>query len=438
MKLWWLVIILVVSLVFRLGISGLGVHDDLYSNTAWSEWIYLHGANGFYDNQVWVYSWPTQPPLVSLLYGANYWLYARLGGRVEDLAQLINQPWSVDFWYWFQDSYYGETPLKAGAIVTIKLWPILADLGIAMLIYWIALRVAKQRRAWVWSLIYLVSPFSWYLSAWWGQYDGVGFLLLALAGVAMVYRRLVWAAVLVFLSLGIKPTGLILVPFLAWVYFRQRPKWWQAVLSVGIVGGLFWITTMVFTTKPVPEFVVNELIPKIFYKTDFRLTTNAFNFWRIWTSGIAQSQEWLFLGIAAKWWGIVIFGLLNLLVWRLVKEINVKTFFQGVFIIGGGGWLFMTNMLDRYFLAALISLLIWSIFERRYFKIWLVMSLVFWCNLYNQWWFPSQLDNLKQAMLWQGGLLTQVLSAINVICFGWVVFDASKRELGLKLRLPIK
>ena len=40
-------LVFLVSLIFRLVLTPLGFHVDIYSNAGWGQWIYTHGPLGF-------------------------------------------------------------------------------------------------------------------------------------------------------------------------------------------------------------------------------------------------------------------------------------------------------------------------------------------------------------------------------------------------------
>src|SRR5687767_10639486 len=55
------------GLVLRLLFSLYGNHPDILSLAGWGQWLFQHGTKGFYENNIWVYAWPTQAPLFNLI-----------------------------------------------------------------------------------------------------------------------------------------------------------------------------------------------------------------------------------------------------------------------------------------------------------------------------------------------------------------------------------
>ena len=52
-----------VGLLLRLSLIPFGNNPDILTIAGWGKWIYENGPRGFYENTVWIYSWPTQAPL---------------------------------------------------------------------------------------------------------------------------------------------------------------------------------------------------------------------------------------------------------------------------------------------------------------------------------------------------------------------------------------
>ena len=88
---------------------------------------------------------------------------------------------------------------------------------------------------------------------------------------------------------------------------------------------------------------------------------------------------------------------------------------EGLFVISAGSFMFMTGMLDRYLYAGMLFGLILVATQFRLLKWWLVWSVIFWLNLYNQWWIPASFEPLKQFMLVYDSIVTRILSGFSVI-----------------------
>lgn len=432
---WLLFLILVLAIVSRFWISSYGYHVDIFSNAAWGQRIYEHGTKGFYTNSTWIYSWPTQPPIINLTYCFTYYIYS------QKILWFFSYVYAVmvthqlfpkyaeaihAFVYWFGTKLYQDTPFTNGFLITIKLFPILADIIIASIIYVISRRQTK--RAFAYTAIYLASPFSWYLSALWGQYDQVGFLLLLVAFLCLYKRWFVIAVITLFVSIGIKPTSLIFIPLFVWVYFVQKPKFVSVVLSCLALVIVVVLTTVPFTEKNLLQFVLFDLVSKIFYKSEFRLVNNAFNFWYVLVGTISHNQNWLFLFLPARIWGYVIYIILLVITFIKTKRFTIENLCIALFIVGFGSFLFLTNMLERYAFAGIVSGLLVCIYRPRMLVAWGLLSVIFWINLYHGWWFPEWLGTLHALLLWNNNLLTRLLAVINVAIFVMLVIRLLRKD----------
>jgi Gpi18-like mannosyltransferase len=143
-----IVILLAVGLALRLIIAqvllpGSGFPTDLGAFQAWANDIAQNGPLGFYGRQSFI----DYPPVYLLLLSAVSFL---MHGDIGD---------------------------------GVKLLPILADLGLAVAVWRVALDMGiSMRRALVAAAIVIFNPVTWFNSAIWGQSDAVGsiFLLLGL------------------------------------------------------------------------------------------------------------------------------------------------------------------------------------------------------------------------------------------------------------------
>lgn len=118
--------------------------------------------------------------------------------------------------------------------VLMKLPPILADFGLALLVGY-ALR-DRPRWAVAGAVAILLHPAVFYVSAWWGQYESI-YLLFALAATLLaISGRNSWAAALIALSLMTKPQALpMFVAFAAWFFATGG---WRGLVRTGVVAAL--------------------------------------------------------------------------------------------------------------------------------------------------------------------------------------------------------
>lgn len=419
----WLLAVIFLGLILRLVLSPVFYHLDILSQAYWGEWIYNNGTKNFYYNNVWVYSWPTQPPLVNLVYAAGFWLYINSLEWFRFTSHYIvphlapgHMLWYFDFVKWYTDAQYPESYLKLGFFLSIKFIAILADLLTAVVIY-LMLKKDSVQKAFLLATLYLFSPFSFYISALWGQYDQLSFLFLLLSVWALIKKNVFLAPFLLMISVSMKPTSLIFIPLFAWIYLSARKNILEYLGGILLAIGGFLLSITLFTNDNLWQFINYDLKNKILFKSGFRVSTNSFNFWHIFIGNNAREHFTPYLGVPAYVWGWLSFAIINLIAFWVIKVRNQKTILTAFAVVGLGSWIFMINMLERYVFAGIVFSMMCLFYYPTFFKSWLVMSIIFWVNLYHGWWVPRQWEWLHQAIIWNDNAVTRVLSAINVGIF---------------------
>ncbi len=418
-----LLLMLLLAFILRLVLSPLFYHIDILSQAYWGEWIYNNGTKQFYSNSTWVYAWPTQPPLVNLVYAASFWLYLNSLELFRNIAHYVvphlaptYMLWYFDFVRWYTDAQYTESYLKLGFFLSIKFIAIVGDLLIGLVIFLMLIK-EDLKKALLISGLYLFSPFSFYISALWGQYDQLSFLFLLVSVWALIRKNVFIAPFLLMISISLKPTSIIFIPLFLWLYFRLKKHYLEYIggIILAVIGGL--ITVALFTNDNLLHFIYYDLKNKVFFKAGFRVSTNSFNFWHILIGDHPKEHFETFLLVPAYIWGWLSYLVVNFLAFKFSVKINQKNVLTAFAIVGLGSWLFMTNMLERYFFAGIVFSLMCLIYYPGYLKYWLIMSSVFWLNLYHGWWFPRTWDYLRQLLIWNDHTVTRILSGINVYTF---------------------
>jgi hypothetical protein len=136
---------------------------------------------------------------------------------------------------WLEPAFRTVTDASDPAISALmKLPASLADIGIAVAVGW-------WFRDKSWAAVAAVAavllwPITWYVSAWWGQYESIYVLPAVLAVLAARARRPSLVAVLVAVSLMTKPQALpFIVPFAAWFLATQGIR---GSIRYGIIGAV--------------------------------------------------------------------------------------------------------------------------------------------------------------------------------------------------------
>jgi len=265
--------------------------------------------------------------------------------------------WLVGKTYQFFDPTFSHTD-RLLLVSLLKLPCILANVGSAFLIAQILKPYTSTHKAYKIALIYAFNPLMIFVSAIWGQVDGVMVLLMSMMFYLIEQNRAISAGILAILMVIVKPQGLFFAPFLFLSqWFRQA--WWKWLAIA--VGGLAAIWLLIE-----PFFGVKTGLSHPFWSLYYLLkstanlysfgSVNAFNIW-IWANW--QSDYATFLGISYKVIGLYFLGIL--IVWLgifLYRQRNFTANAMAAATMLIGCFMLPTRMHERYMLYSLAFLAI--------------------------------------------------------------------------------
>jgi Gpi18-like mannosyltransferase len=259
---------------------------------------------------------------------------------------------------------------------------ILADIALAIITYLLCKRQSINWKKYVLSFLFL--PFSWYLSAIWGQSDQLSFVFLILSVILLLNNKnkKLWLSPLFFaLSINLKPTGLILVPLYLWIWFRQKKSWTNLLIGglVSILGMLYLVSLF---TSGSPISYLEHLYNRIFLILKPIITVNSLTFWRLFILGKADAitNEIVLQRITIL--GYIIYFFVSIISFLIVKFKNKESILASLFISSFGGWLFLTNMHERYLFMGIMFLLFFSIYRPKYFRYFIALSTIYFISMY--------------------------------------------------------
>lgn len=312
-----------------------------------------------------------------------------------------------------------------GYITTIKSFAILSDIFIGLILFSVA-QAHKKANALLIAALFLFSPFSIYISSLWGQYDQLGFLFVLLAFVTFEKYFLV-SPLLFALSVSLKPTSIILAPLYLWLLYKKRPSLKLLIIATLIAVVPVLLSVKAFADGNVINYTLGPIKRAVLDKAEMRVSTNSYNFWHILIGRDAFAQSKKFLFIPAYLWGIGAFSYINYKAFRHTSKFTKQKLFEALFLVAGGSWFFMTNMLERYLFAGIVFGLFTVIYNPKLLKYWLVLSVVFLANLYRGWWFPNDLP-IKPLFDTEFDLLGRILSVVNLAIYIVMARTILKRD----------
>jgi hypothetical protein len=247
-----------------------------------------------------------------------------------------------------------------GLRVLLKIPAVLADFGLAACVYWI-LR-ATPGWAVVGSLLVLLHPATWYVSAWWGQYESVYVLMALLAVLFGVAGRDGFAAAALAAAILTKPQALpFILPFAAWFFARGGVMGILRALAIGAAVALvLWLPFL--ASGGIRDYLGNLGD----YQNDVYsvLSLRAWNFWWI-IQELAPVDEFVsdrvpIIGpVTFRIVGLAIFVLLSLYIAvRIWRDPRPRTLVLGLATSTLVAFTFLTTMHERYAYGALLFLIL--------------------------------------------------------------------------------
>jgi len=397
------------GLIIRLSIIFFDYSWDVNNHMVWAKDFLARGPQNFYETQssnVFATLTPNYPPLAififvvmrlfnPLIHSLYWWLNIHI--------PLI--PSNVIF-------FLEKTVFLAGLM---KLPAILADLGIAFLVFLFAKKIIpknKKNQIIAVSLILFNPPFI-FNSSLWGQIDSIPiFFVLSSVYFLLYTKQNITSTILFMLALLVKPTALVFLPVYI-ILFIKKFGIKKSILNLFIVNIIFCLFFLPFTSSPYGIY-----FDKILAAQSLPFVTNgAFNFWVLIAGfrGIKDIQPFL-LNISYRYFGYMIVGFINIFViLHLIRSKKIaEDFLMALFISTFAAFLFLTKMHERYSLLPLVFLLLFSLKNIKFANWFVFLSAISLFNHYHSWAVPRMefLMNIINSMQF-----VYFISLINIAIF---------------------
>jgi hypothetical protein len=220
-----------------------------------------------------------------------------------------------------------------------------------------------------------------------------------------------------------KGSLIIFFPVVVTLLFKSKAGWWKKVFAISAPPVIFAYLSLPFVRwmRPVP-WLYHLYRDRIFGHQGNMLTANAFNLWAlIFGIDFSRNDLGLFLGLAYKTWGQLLFGLtfLPMLAILFSKKPEIKLILWSLVIVSLSSFVFLTNMHERYlypvFPYLTILIFLFPILKPFY----ILLSLIFWLNLYHLWYVPD-IAGLK---LIYNPLTIRFFSLVNLLLMFWLLLS---------------
>lgn len=438
----FLFLLFLIAFILRAVLSTKINKGDIQVIEEWSRDLYQKGMVNSYFREGWVYSFPTQPPLMMLLYWFSRWFY--------------EHRFYLSLWH----NFFRLPPAfiitwfdKNGSFFMVKIWGILADLISAVLIYNLVKSLTKRTKTAFWSMFFILfNPLLVFESAIWGQVDMLGalfgfasFLLFLKRGIGKIISPVIF-----WIGIMLKPSILVLMPFYL-IYLMKfgtidnTPKkkilkqlFLGSILSLGLL--LLSFLPFLDSSKPflsqVKEITARRIVPSA--KGVSKVATSAYNLYSLVfeIDKTPGSKKIAFLTLDQL--GIFLVLLINILgglflFSRIKKEIAPKNLFAVVsftgYFVGQGTFLFKTDMAERYFFPAF--LFVWLFFflvDDKKIKIAIILQIFIWFINLTSSFYLRDYQILNLVFRGKYFLGTRIISFFALVVFFFIYFTYSKYQ----------
>lgn len=369
---WWLVLMLLVGLGMRAGLSlRRGLSDDLVLFESWLRTISTHGLSGFFAE-----SGANYPPLHLLTLRAQGWLLQLAGVDLTDASN------SAMVRYW----------LRAPAC--------LADVLIAVLLFVEGRRRFTGGVGLAAAALYFLNPVSLYTSAYWGQVDSIH-TLFVLAGLIALGRSRSWlAGFFMGLALLQKFQSVAFAPLFLFDVYRWRR--WTGLMGFIVGFGLAASVVLApFLRAGTAATALERGYVGVLGQYP-RLSINAYNLWHIGdhqlvgdrnpprllvraaaagAPSVADDAAW-YLGLTWRRIGSVLFVLFTATVLSLYgRRHGVEDRSLAAGALGLCFFLFPTEMHERYAYPVIAVMALWAATQAWRERLFVLFSALLLLNL---------------------------------------------------------
>ena len=308
-------------------------------------------------------------------------------------------------------------------IFLIKLFPMIADILIAALVFEVGRKKAGDLTGLCLGIAMAFSPAMICNSAFWGQTDSFFMLLLAVSLVLLANDKLYLTAFVYALALLTKPQALLFGPVFLW-YVIESKSVKKGAGAIAIGGGTMYLFSLPFAKSLNPLWLLD------LYKSTFNgyryFTINASNIYSVLNLNWKKLDNYV---IGDNINGIVIFALLVLTAILWYKRDGKEKIFGCSFVLLARFFGLCTMMHERYSLPLIVIGLLWYAYSHRREILFLTAGVSY--GVYENIWevFNDAFD--KTGALYIGLLMTAVsLGAIAINIY----MSKGGRKLPLNLR----
>lgn len=373
-----LISILILLFIGRIILTFLFSHSDAVSFYYWGKHLWENGFLEFLGKGVPNAMDAYYPPLAYYLLFLTRGLYV-LVHKVFWQINLIIPAFPSNFIFWLETE-------KVGFAIN-KLPGIISDFGIAFLIYLIVKKIGQIKLAIPVALAYLATPAVWYNSSLWGQNDSFCYFFVLLSFWLLLRNKILLSMIVFSLAIFTKQIVIIALPVFS-IFLFKKAKLKEILLGILLFMAIAFILYFPFQPVNTLPWALNHYIKSFQGEINY-MVANAFNFWALLFGFDNRPDTSFFFGLPLFIWGRSLFIIFaGLILFKLLKLKKDSCFFIASFLLTFAAFLFMPKMHERYFYPALVFGAVIGGFNKKWYGLFWLISIIHFLNLYHFWWFP--------------------------------------------------
>jgi hypothetical protein len=343
----------------------------------------------------------------------------------------------------------------------LKLVPTLADAGVGLMLFLLVRRFAGTSAALLAAAVFLLNPASVFLTAIWGQWDSVSFLVVLIALWALVHGDGEFAFPLLTYAVLIKPNLAVVVPFFAIAFVLDqllpdartnmygRASWNGERLRTALLRlAVAVVTSLAVLLLVLRPFNVGiPLIPArwdLFQRLGYALnyypnaSSGAFNIWSLLSTPLPLAarldNEILVFGISDRFFGIGMFALAyaGICLAYLCRRSFVSLAWACL-AATLASFMLLTRGHERYLFPAVGFAALIAVWSPRLLLAYIGLTCTYLANLY--WVYNFYYPVAHVPLLYSSLLLVHVVSALNLLLTLYLLIGGF-RELRARIGDP--
>ncbi len=358
-----IIILLLLSLLLRLGLSSFQFSGDVKNHIAWGHSFLTSGPAGLYQRHFPGFNDANYPPVAIALFSASVFI----NEVVFAVLSFLNR--TISLFPSFLIPLFSTENIQAAFL---KLPSIIADLGIGYLIF----RLAPKNKT-IFSFLYLFNPAVIYISTVWGQTESLPIFFLLLSYFLLPHRYFL-SHLSFTLAILSKQTAL-------WVLPVFLILWWKEGKAKQFVSGLFAqliLFVLVYLPFTSPAGAFGSYLSTLTGSSN-SITDQAFNLWYFIYGWTTKPDSLLLFGFPVRAWSLVLVGTsfiyLSYSFWKKYRLNRVPNY---LFFLSLVAFFLQTRVHDRHLAPAIPILLLTTLGVRQKIPLYFTLSAFHLVNLY--------------------------------------------------------